>query len=113
MKLVKACVCQMRRELQVVRGDVMMLDKVEEGVEHKISILEEKYTNMDKRLMVLEKYMCDMASHVNGAIERINTLHVYLQKQQEETEQCLSSDDEFDFDEYEPKDVTMGKNNEV
>ena len=36
----------------IMRGDVMMLDKVKEGVKHKISILEEKYTNMDKRLMV-------------------------------------------------------------
>ena len=107
MKLVQAWMCETRRDLRFIQKDVMKLDKHQEGIEHQISTLNE-------RLVALEKYMDTMASHVNSAIERINTLHVYLKNQEEEEEeQCLSSDDKFNFDEYEPTDVTMGKNNEV
>ena len=115
IKLVKTCICQTRREFLVVHRDVMKLDKHQEGAEHQISTLQENYTCMDERLMTLEKYVYNMASHLNDAIERINTLHMYLKEKQEEEEslKCnevlLSSDDEFDFDEYDPNDVKMEK----
>ena len=94
IEAVKTCICQTRREFLVVRRDVMKLDKHQEGIEHQISTLQENYTSMDKRLMTLEKYVYNMASHLNGAIERINTLHMYLKEKEEE--------EEFDFDDFDP-----------
>ena len=109
MKLVQACMCETRRDFRIVQKDVMKLDKHQEGVEHQISTLEENYACLDKRLVALEKYMDTVAVHLNNSIERINTLHMYLkEKDEEESLKChevlLSSDDEFDFDEYEPND---------
>ena len=57
---------------------------------------------MNKRLTGLEEYIHGMADHLNGAIERINALHMYLKDKEEQSLKCnevmLSSDEEFDFD---------------
>ena len=97
IKAVKTCICQTRREFLVVHRDVMKLDKHQDGIEHQISTLQENYTCMDKRLMTLEKYVYNMYSHLNGAIKRINTLHMYLKEKEEKEEE-----EEFDFDDFDP-----------
>ena len=102
MKLVMGCMSETRRDLSVVQKDVMKLDSQQEGIEHQVSTLNE-------RVMEIEKYMDTIATHLNNAIERINTIHVYLKNQQKEEKETLeslichevlsSSDDEFSFGE--------------
>ena len=117
IETVKKCIRQTRRQFLVVLREVMKMIRAEEGIEHRLSTLQESYTTMDKRLTGIEEYVHNMADHLNGAIERINAIHMYL-KEKEEAEQSLrcyeallSSDEEFDFDDMDPVFEKM-KNND-
>ena len=114
VKVVMRCVVETRRDLIEVQKDTIKLSNQQEGVEHRLSNLEEgvehRLSNLEERLTDIEKYMDVLATHMNDAIGRINTIHLYLKREQEEEqsllcneEMLLSTDDEFSFDEYDPE----------
>ena len=103
VKVVMRCVVETRRDLVEVQKDSINLSNQQEGFEHRLSNLEERLTNM-------EEYMDALATHMNNAIERVNTIHLYLKAEQKEEQSLLcdkevlsSTDDEFSFDEYDPE----------
>ena len=101
IETVKKCIGKTRRQFLVILREVMEMMRDKEGIEHQIFTLQENYACMDKRLTVLENYTHGMADHLNGAIERINAIHMYLKEKEEESLKCnealLSSDEEFGF----------------
>ena len=97
METVKKHIRETRRQFLVILREVVKMMRAEEGVEHQLFTLNENYTAMDKRLTGLEEYIHNMAEHLNGAIERINAIHMYLKEE------------EFDFDDMDP---VFEKNNE-
>ena len=102
IETVKKCIRQTRRQFSVVLEEVIKMTRAEEGIEHRLSTLQENYATMDKRLTGIEDYVHNMAEHLNGAIERINAIHMYLKEKEDEAEQSLSGDEEFNFDDTDP-----------
>ena len=122
IEIVKKQIRDTRRQFLVLVRDVMRMIRTEEGLEHRLFTLEENHATMDKRLTTLEECVYDMSKHLNGAIERINALHMYLKEKEEEefdldaylkcaieringvkcSEVVVSSDEEFDLDNMDP-----------
>ena len=125
IEIVKKQIRDTRRQFLVLVKDVMRMIRTEEGLEHRLFTLEENHATMNKRLTSLEEYVYNMSKHLNGAIERINALHMYLKEKEEEEEEefdlnaylkcaierincvkcsevVVSSDEEFDLDNMDP-----------
>ena len=66
-----------------INRSVIDVDRNQECLEHEVSIC-----NLEKRLCKLKEYVNAMGQHLNGAIERINSLHQALKE--------LANDLEYD-----------------
>ena len=114
IKSVKDRVSQMKPMLLVLHRSVIDMDRNQEHIEHRVSVSEESSTGLEKRLAVLEEYVNNMCQHLNGAVERINTLHQYLKeltKDLECDETIPNSDEEFDLEDMDEGFETEAKNN--
>ena len=97
IKTVKNRLNQIEPMLLMLNENVENVDRNTEQIEHRLCVNEE---DLGKRVAALEKYIKIIYEHVNGAIERVNTLHQYLKELTNET--LPDSDDEFSFDEFNP-----------
>ena len=107
IKTVKDRLSQIEPMLLMLHGNVENVDRNQEQIEHQLYVTEESSEDLGKRVAVLEKYVGIIYEHVNGAIERINTLHQCLKELTKEDLEChetlKDSDDEFDFDDIDEK----------
>ena len=113
IKSVNDRVSRMKPLLFVLHRTVTDMNKDQDHMDHRVSVCEETSNGLEQRLAVLEKYVFDMADHLNGTIERINALHLYLKEQEQSLEcdeQMSSSDEEFDLDDMNKNFKTMAKN---
>ena len=113
IKSVKDRVGQMKPMLLVLHRSVIDMDRNQERLEHLVSISKESATDLEKRLTVLAEYVHNMGQHLNGAIERINSLHQGLKELStdlEYDETVSNSDEEFDLEDKNEGFQTEGKN---
>ena len=113
IKSVNDRVSRMKPLLFALHKAATDMDKNQDHMDHCVSVCEETSNDLGQRLAVLEKYVFDMADHLNGAIERINALHLYLKNQEQSLkgdEQMSSSDEEFDLDDMNKNFETRAKN---
>ena len=114
IKTVKDRLSQMEPMLLMLHRSVKDMDRNEEHIEHRLSVSEECSEDLGKRVAVLEEYVGLIHVHVNGAIERINTLHQCLKELTNEDLECDetikdSSDDEFELEDMDEKFETEAK----
>ena len=112
IKSVNDRVSRMKPILLGLHKSIIEMDKNQDHLDHRVSVSEENSTGLNQRLAILEEYVYGMAEHLNGAIERINTIHQYL-KEKEQNLECdetiISSDEEFDLDDMNNRFETVTK----
>ena len=92
---------EIKTRLGVIEPTLLMCDlntkevvRTQEYVEHRLDVNE----NMEKRILMLEKYIGTLHTHLNNAITRVNSIHMYLKEQRDEALVCHETIPDSDDD---------------